>query len=175
MTILRFPATMDHHNPLNDMEDLLESAGYEHTRESDNRLRFLCESKYSCYAIILEWHVEYDAVRCSVVMHDCTKIDDSVAETAIDSANAGAWHGFFMRDGVGHIAFKTIVKLSEDCPIACMGMIEDAIDRAIEEADRLYMALSLDTMRDTHETMFPDDDWRVENLTLMFSDPKGNA
>ena len=176
MSVVQFPSSSDitrRENPLNDMEDLLESSGYSHNRETENRLTFLCESKQSCYTVILEWHVEFEAVKLSVILQDCKDLDESIIQQALETANQSAWHGFFMRDGVGNIAFKSIVKLVDDCPIASMGLIENAVDKGIEEADRLYIALSLDSA--DNDSMFTDEEWEVENLALMFSDPQGNA
>lgn len=174
MTVVKFPSSSSRReNPLNDMEDLLESSGYSHNRERDNRLTFLCESKQSCYTVVLEWHVEFEAVKLSVILQDYKDIDESLIQRAIETANQTAWHGFFMRDGVGNIAFKSIVKLTEDCPIACLSLIENAIDKGIDEADRLYIGLSLDKL--DNDSMFSDEEWKVENLALMFSDPQGNA
>lgn len=174
MSVIPFP-TESKYNPLDDMEDLLESSAYDFTRNTQNRLSFLCESKQSRYTIMLEWHEEFSAVRCSVVMEDAQDVCAQTVELAMEKANETAWHGFYIRDGVGNVAFKSLVKLPDDCPITSITAIEDSIDRGIEEMDRLYVSLSLGRDSVDGDTMFPDDEWKVENLALMFSDPKGNA
>ena len=174
MSVVPFPQKNDK-NPLNDMEDLLEASGYSHNRESETRLSFMCESRQTCYTIILEWHTEFDAVKCTVILQDCKDMNREIIEVALEKSNQAAWHGFFMIDGVGNISFKTIVKKTEECPIATMATIEDTIDKAIEEVDRIYITLCVDHNDDNSDGMFPDDEWKIENLTLMFSEPKGNA
>lgn len=160
-------------NPLNDMEDLLEASGYSHNRDTDTRLSFMCQGKQSNYTVVLEWHLEYEAVKLSVLIDDYKSVDDQIVETAINTANKAAWHGFFMRDGAGNIAFKSIIKLVDEGDLESLSLIEDSIDKGIEEADRLSLVLSLNK-EDTH-SLFDDEEWKVENLVLMFSDTKGNA
>ena len=175
MSVIAFP-TADQYNPLDDMEDLLESSAYDYKRETESRLQFLCESKQSRYTIILEWHFEFNAVRCSVVMEDARTLSDVFIETMLEKANESAWHGFYIRDGVGNISFKSLVKMIDDCPVKSITAMEDCIDRGIEEVDRLYLSLALDKHKqDQDASMFPEEEWKVENLALIFSDPKGNA
>ena len=178
MSVVPFPPAKPY-NPLDDMEELLDSSQYDYERQTHSRLSFLCESRETCYTLYLEWHEEYQAVRCSVVLLDESSINlsDEMIEKAIETANHTAWHGFFMQDGVGNIVFKALTKIRIDSHLQAIEMMEDVIDRSIEEMDRLYVSLSLS--RDgvgQADTLFPDDqDYRIENLALMFSEPKGNA
>jgi hypothetical protein len=175
MSVVTFPETR-RYNPLDDMEDLLEASGYSHNRETDSRLSFMCESKEGCYTIVLEWHIEFEAVKVSIISENCKEIDETLIDAAIEAANKTAWHGFFVRDGVLNIAFKSIVKFSEDCPMARLSAIEDMVDRGLDESDRLSAALPhTQTNKDFGQSLFEDEGWKVENLALMFSETKGNA
>ena len=85
--------------------------------------------------------------------------------------NESAWHGFFMIDGVGNSVFKTLISMSGVAHERSMFAIEESIDHAVADADRLCIALALSN-DESHHDLFDHD---ADELDLLFSDIKGNA
>lgn len=163
-------------NPLDEMEGLLEASGYSFNRDTPNRLSFLCDTKISCYSMVLEWHGEHEAMRISIIIQDTKKIDREKLDISIEKANTLAWHGFFVCDGVGNTIFKSLVPLKDqDDSLAFMTSLEDKIDRGLDEADRLYMSLNLDQSHKLSSLFDAQEEWHDENMILFYSDIKGNA
>lgn len=162
------------YNPLDDLEELLEASLYEYHRETKTRLQFVCGGKQGDYDFILEWNSNYNAIKCSVIIKATKKTPRDMLEKAINLANDVAWKGFFVMDGVGNSVFRSLVKLDDKTPSKILILVEDAIDNAISEADRFCISLALSNDNEYQE-LFPDEDWSLDNLTLMFSDVKGNA
>jgi hypothetical protein len=176
MSVLRFSTNTDKaYNPLDEMEDLLDASEYTYARDTENRLSFECESKHSKYSVILEWHTEFTAIRCSIIMCDTQKTDRVILDMAVENANQAAWHGFFIIDGVGNTVFKTLISVKDEDPVSAISMIEDKIDNGIEDMDRIFISMGISKSQNDSDGLFADDDWNIENLALMFSDVKGNA
>jgi len=163
------------YNPLDEMEDLLDGSDYSYNRDTENRLSFECESKQSRYAVVLEWHPEFTAIRCSIIMSETQKMERAIVDIAVENANQAAWHGFFIVDGVGNIIFKTLISVKDEDLLSAIKMLEDKIDNGIEDMDRIYISLGIGKASVEDGNLFADDEWNIENLALMFSDVKGNA
>lgn len=165
-------------NPLDAMEEMLLAANYDCQRVTKNRLSFLCEGKQGRYTLYLEWHEEYNAVRCSVIMDGYRSlfVKAGTMDETIEKANETAWHGFFTKDGVGHIVFKSVARLSE-CPVKSFELIETLIDRSMEETDRLSVLLnaSKHSYGVDNNDLFAHHTTQEENLMLALTEPKGNA
>jgi hypothetical protein len=163
-------------NPLDDMEDLLGASNYKFDRETYNRLSFTCDTNLSSYLMVLEWHADHESIRFSIVMRDARHIDREQMDLALEKANAVAWHGFFVMDGVGHVIFKSLVPMKDhDDNLAFIEALENKIDHGIEEVERLGISLNLHESESSEDLFGVDNDEKVENLILMFSDTKGNA
>lgn len=162
-------------NPLDDMEDMLLAANYDCQRVTKNRLSFLCEGKQGRYTLYLEWHDDYKAIRCSVIMDGYRSlfVRAGAMDEAIEKANESAWHGFFTKDGVGHIVFKSVTRIP-DCQVKAFEIIETLIDRSMEEADRLSVSLSA-TKASANDDLFAQNMSQEENLMLALTEPKGHA
>lgn len=176
MKAMKAIAPKSENNPLNEFEDLLESSGYDYDRVTKNRLHFDCDGKQGAYGIMLEWNEDAKAIKCSLVISATKKLPKDTMERCLTQANEGAWHGFFMLDGVGNTVFKTLVQYQEMTGTEIIEAMEVSIDSAIREADRFSISLALSNDNDDVPSLFhKDDEWSLENLTLMFSEPKGNA
>lgn len=166
----------DPFNPLDEMEDLLDASDYVFDRETHNRLSFTCDTKLSSYMMVLEWHAEFEAIRFSIVMREGKDLNRDHVNLALEKANAVAWHGFFVVDGVGHIIFKSLVSMKDhDDSIEFIEALENKIDHGIEEVERLSISLGLHEINHSDDLFDLSNEDSVENLLLMFSDPKGNA
>jgi hypothetical protein len=161
-------------NPLDEFEELLEASPYEFQRINDNRLHFECTGKQGEYSVILEWNADMMAMKCSLIIGHTQKIARDILETAVITSNESAWHGFFTIDGVGNSVFKSLAHMADIHQDKMVFALEDVIDNAIAEADRFCISLALSNDNESQK-LFPDNDWDVENLTLMFSDMKGSA
>lgn len=162
-------------NPLDEFEELLEASPYEFNRINKNRLHFECAGKQGEYSVMLEWNTDMLALKCSLIIDNTQKISRDILDSAVMQSNEMAWHGFFIIDGVGNSVFKCLLNLSDVTNEKMLFTIEDAIDNAIAEADRFCISLAL-SKNDDSQKLFPEnDEWDVENLTLMFSDMKGTA
>lgn len=161
-------------NPLDEFEELLEASPYDYSRINKNRLHFECAGKQGEYSVMLEWNADMMALKCSLIIDNTQKIARDVLDNAVAQANEVAWHGFFIIDGVGNSVFKCILNLIDIQNEKMLFVIEDSIDNAIAEADRFCISLALSN-DNASQKLFPDNDWDVENLTLMFSDMKGSA
>lgn len=161
-------------NPLDDFEDLIELSGYDYDRATISRLHFNCSGKHGDYAIMLEWNADAHIIKCSLVIGATQKTNSQTLNDTIIRANELAWHGFFMVDGVGNSIFKSLFSLSDTDHDKSMFVIEEGIDAAMNEADRFCVSLALSN-NDSHDNLFSDDNQDLENLSLMFSDIKGNA
>jgi len=177
---VRFPGAIENmtENPLDAVEEVLLAADYDCQRLTKNRLSFLCEGKQGCYTLYLEWHKDYNAVRCSVIMDGYRSlfVKTGMMDDVLERANETAWHGFFTKDGVGHIVFKSVVRLS-GCPVTSFELIETLIDNSMEEADRLSVLLNA-SRRDhhsDHDDLFTHQMTQEENLVLALVEPKGTA
>lgn len=165
-------------NPLDAMEEMLLAADYDCRRMSKTRLSFGCEGKQGRYTLFLEWHEEFNAVRCSVIMDGYRSlfVKAGTMDETIEKANETAWHGFFTKDGVGHIVFKSVVRLT-DCPVKSFEIIETIIDRSLEETDRLSVLLNASKYQygQNSNDLFSPAQTQEENLMLALTEPKGNA
>ena len=162
-------------NPLDMLEELLEASDYNFHRETKSRLQFLCAGKQGDYEFVMEWNAEFQAIKCTVIVTATKNTERDILDTAVLLANETAWQGFFMIDGVGNSLYKSILKLDSQSDAQLLLNVEQAIDHAIIECDRFCISLALSD-NDNYQDLFDEEgDWSVENLSLMFSDTKGNA
>lgn len=161
-------------NPLDDFEDMIEASGYDYDRATRSRLHFNCSGKQGDYAMMLEWNADVEVIKCSLIIEATQKTDSELLQSAIAQSNETAWHGFFLVDGVGNSIFKSLIPLSDASEEKAMFIIEEGIDSAMKEADRFCVSLALSHNKSSDD-LFSQDDYDLENLTLMFSDTKGNA
>ncbi len=161
-------------SPLDLLEDLLEASHYDFDRVSRTRLEFACSGKQGDYSMVLEWNVDMRVVKSSLIISGTQKTDKNQLNKAVEALNETSWHGFFMIDGVGNSVFKTLINLEDQNQELSIFTIEDMIDKAVHEADRLCITLALGN-KDSHIDLFNDNDYEFENLELLFSDTKGNA
>lgn len=162
-------------NPLDILDDLLEASDYSFTRETKTRLHFTCGGKQGEYDFVLEWNADHNALKSTVIIKATQNSERDILETAIALANETAWRGFFMTDGVGNSLFKSILQLEGSGDGKILMMVEDSIDHAIAEVDRFCISLAITDMEDSDQDLFDNEDWSLENLTLMFSETKGSA
>ena len=162
-------------NPLNEFEDMLESSGYDYDRVTKTRLHFECEGKQGSYGIMLEWNDNSNIIKCSLVITATKSIPQEMLITCISQANESAWHGFFIIDGVGNSVFKSLFQYNDLSLNDTIDGLEKTIDSAIKEADRFSISLALSNDNEMPSLFQKDEDWTLENLTLMFSETKGNA
>ena len=175
MTALKALSQQSIYNPLNEFEDLLESSGYDYQRVTKTRLHFTCDGKQGCYDIALEWNEEAKVVKISLIITATRSIPRECMERCIAQTNESAWHGFFLLDGVGNTVFKVLVQYADLQQNEIIEAMETGIDSAIREADRFSVSLALTDKKDVPSLFQNDDEWTLENLTLMFSETKGNA
>ena len=161
----------DDFNPLDQFEDLIEASGYDYDRATFTRLHFQCSGKHGDYAVMLEWNDDVEVVKCSLIINATQKTPSDKLESAVVTINESAWHGFFMIDGVGNSVFKTLISMSDISHERSMFAIEESIDRAVADADRLCISLALSN-DESHHDLFDHD---ADELDLLFSDIKGNA
>ena len=175
--VTQFPQSEGQYNPLDEFEELLEASPYDFERPTDNRLHFQCAGKQGDYTIMLEWNEDVRVVKSVLVIESTRKLSTPLLEQAIQTANEGAWHGFFAMDGVGHTVFKCLIKLNLANAEEYIFALEDSIDAAIREADRFSLSLSLPKNDANAVDLFAQDENKasLENLDLMFSEPQGNA
>lgn len=161
-------------NPLDLFEDLLEVSSYDYQREGRARLSFSCLGKGGDYYITLEWNEEVKAMRCSLILTTTKNLDTEKLNLQIALLNEGLWDGYFMIDGVGNSVFKTMKDVSSTAPNHMLCDIEEMIDRAVEEMDRLAIILNINPSSNTDlfDSDFKDED---ETLSLLLRDPAGNA
>ena len=174
MSVVKFSHYHKGENPLDEIEDMLEASDYSYVRLTPRRLSFQCEGGEGAYDCFLEWHGDYNAFRISLILKDIRNIEDTILEAAVEAANESAWHGFFMRDGAGHIVFKSLQAVNDDQIQNRFAIIEGMIDKAIEEGDRLYKSLPVRSLT-VQSDMLSDDNWDIENMMLAFTDVEGNA
>ena len=175
MTAVKVISPKVNYNPLNEFEDLLESSGYEYQRPSKTRLHFTCDGKQGKYEIMLELNEESKVIKASLVIVSTKSIPRESLEKYIAQANEATWHGFFMLDGVGNTLYKSLVQYKGLGTSDIIETLELGIDNIIKEADRFSVSLALSNDNDMPTLFQNDDDWTLENLTLMFSEIKGNA
>lgn len=172
--IIPLHKTAEPQNPLNVLEDILEAAGYEFDRVSISRLQFTCSGKQGDYQMVLEWNDDMQVIKSSMIINSTQNIDRDQLMRSIEALNETSWHGFFIVDGVGNSIFKSLVNVEGKADDMSVFSIEDMIDKAVIEADRLCITLALSDS-ETHFDLFGQDEPNVENLELLFSDTKGNA
>lgn len=161
----------DDFNPLDQFEDLIEASGYDYDRATLTRLHFNCSGKHGDYSVMLEWNEDVDVVKCSLIVNATQKTPSDKLESAVMTINESAWHGFFMIDGVGNSVFKILIPMIGIAHERSMFAIEESIDNAVHDADRLCIALALSN-DESHLDLFNHDE---NELDLLFSDIKGNA
>ena len=166
---------MASYNPLDDFEDLLESSAYDYDRATKTRLHFNTRGRQGDYGLMLEWNEDARIIRCSLVITATQSIPRDVLETCVLQANESAWHGFFVLDGVGNSIFKSLIQYLGKNEDQTMMMIEDAIDAAVSEADRYSISLALSDNEQSPGLFGQDEEFTLDNLTLMFADMKGSA
>jgi len=163
-------------NPLDDFEELIEASGYDYERATLSRLHFNCSGKHGDYNIMLEWNGDVDVIKCSLIIIATQNTDTVKLNEAIMKANESAWHGFFLIDGVGNSVFKNLVSIEVDNQNRSIFIIEESIDNAISEADRLCLSLALSGDKDNNDDLFSNhSETDLDKIELLFSDIKGNA
>ena len=160
-------------NPLDIFEDLLEASQYRFERQNRFRLSFDCNGKRGDYNIILEWNDDMRALRIHVVMPQTQNRDQQSLLQHIEKANESLWRGYFAVDGVGNTIFKNVIELGSYGDNAIIQDIEAILEDSMDEVDRLWVVLGLSDKKS--DDLFADTHWDVENLSLLLSDPKGNA
>lgn len=163
------------YNPLDNFEDLLEVSSYEFDRIGRDRIHFSCSGKQGDYKIMLEWNADVGAIKLNLIISSTQSCDLDRLEKTASVINEGAWHGFFMIDGVGNSIFKTILKIETTSPEKTLYDMENSLDNAILEADRFSLMMSLTQDNQSQNLFTIEDDNEIETLNLMFSNTKGNA
>lgn len=165
-------------NPIDELEDVIEAAGYDFNREGNYRIRFLCAGDQDSYDSVIEWNADAGIFKLSAFLTATKKRDDDAVTHAIDFMNETSWTGIFGLDGVGNTIFRMLVSHEQAGDHAPdLEWLEDHINVMIREVDKFLILLSLssDTVAAADPMMFADEVNSVETLDLLFMQPKGTA
>jgi len=141
-TLLNNHNHIDHDNPLDLLENVLDYGDYDYRREGRNRIIFNCETQCGRYLFRIEWNDDASALRFTVITDRPATTDDSKVSDMIVITNEICWCGFFMQDSANHIVFKSLIEVKKDhYDDEAMAHVQNHIDMVLKEFDRLLLTL----------------------------------
>ncbi|MCB1562066.1 MAG: YbjN domain-containing protein [Alphaproteobacteria bacterium] len=155
-------------NPLDRVEDVLDSNSWVFNRVSDEELIVQVKGKYCAYRLFFIWQDDMDALQfcCQYDLH-VTPGNFERAASVLMSINENLWMGHFdiPKDTRIPTFRKTSLFRGLDNAVSA-GQIEDLVDISLAQCERFYTAFYL-----LSEVRVAND----QTLTLALMDAKGES
>lgn len=141
----------DDANPLDLVEDFVESKGWTITRSEDDLMIFTVPGQKAKYEICMEWQEEFSALlfACSLPLTIAPSQHEAAAR-ALDQINQNLWLGHFDLSNKNiHPTFRHTLLFRMIPSGLAVDIVQDVVEIAIAECERFFPTFQLVQAGDT--------------------------
>jgi hypothetical protein len=158
----------DDANPLDLIEEMVESKGWTILRSEDDLMVISVPGQKAKYEIAMEWQEEFSALlfACSLPLDVAEKHKDAAAKT-LEHINQNLWLGHFDLSNKGvHPTFRHTLLFRMIPSGLAVDIVQDLVEIAIAECNRFYS---------TFQLVVAGDGGLQDNLTAAIFETVGEA
>lgn len=140
-----FDLAHDDNNPLDMVEELLQSKGWNFSRTDDDFLVINVQGQKVDYEVCMEWQEEFSALlfACSLPI-EIVEANYEIAARTIEQINQNMWLGHFDLSNKGCYPVFRHTLLFRMIPTGiAVDLVNDVMEIALAECDRFYTTFQL--------------------------------
>jgi hypothetical protein len=140
-----FEMTHDDNNPLDMVEEVLQSRGWKFTREDEEFIAIQMKGQKHTYDICMEWQDEFCALLFSCTLPiEVAQENYEMATRTLEQINQNIWLGHFDLSTKGRLpTFRHTLLLKMIPAGIAVDIVNDLFEIALAECDRFYTTFQL--------------------------------